>query len=475
MRARAAWHRDLVHLFLLRPLLWAFFGITVRGREHLAGLARFILVSNHNSHLDTPVLYACLPRQQIGHTRPVAAYEYFSRSPHLLQIIDALFRPVWIDRTQHSGQALTQMQQALEDGDNLLLFPEGTRGDAGVLQRFRSGVGKLVAENPQIPVVPVYLQGPERALPRRTRMPLPLWQHVTFAPPQLLSGSSDDVTSQLWRTLQQMESAAAEARRQRPRRRAPVFTAAVLGIDGSGKSTLAAALARTTSATERSCVISDRLETFEFGAPRAMQPVVTEALRQWMASRAKSAHSLGGYKLPKLAELLLRDHLLDEATRWYRPDSIFIDGMPLLNLCAWSVLYRPNSLDASTCASLLAILSHQRSVSTRGDSIYREFPELGYLRRLGRDHLHMPSAVIFLDVPPAACMGRIRARGEQLQLHETEEKLTQLRAAYHLVCSVLEREWKLPLRILTGDRGREEVVAEAEAWIRTTREAMHHG
>ena len=64
-----------------------------------------------------------------------------------------------------------------------------------------------------------------------------------------------------------------------------------------------------------------------------------------MGKKAKSANKLSSYKLPKIAELFLRDHLLIEVDRWYRPRFIFQDGSPLLNLLAWANLYNKSNLD----------------------------------------------------------------------------------------------------------------------------------
>ena len=125
--------RLIVHLILLRPLLWAIFGVNVRGREHLVGLERFVLISNHNSHLDTLLLYAALPAQQVLNTHPVAASDSFSKSRWLLRTVDFLFRPIWVDRDNQPARALPNIQAVLDQGRNVILFPEGTRGEPGRL------------------------------------------------------------------------------------------------------------------------------------------------------------------------------------------------------------------------------------------------------------------------------------------------------------------------------------------------------
>ncbi len=455
--------RALTHLLIFRPALKLIFGVNVRGRENLDGLDRFIIVSNHNSHLDTLLLFAMLPAGQIARTHPVAAKDYFSKSRVLFALVRFLFRPVWVDREAEAGQALPEIQSLLDAGENIILFPEGTRGEPGELAPFRKGIGKIAAANPQIPVLPVFLEGPERALPRKAPFPLPMWNHVTLAPPQRLRGRAEDITKSLQATLESLESVTKASRSSRPELRGPVRVTALLGIDGSGKSTLSRMLAEEYSLSDSACLISDELVLYEAGLPRDFQPLMIEKLRRWVSAQAKQASSLARYKIPKLAELLLRDRLLTEAQRWYRPRRIFMDGMPLLNLTAWAVLYKEDAFNEGTMAKVLRLLSGESELF-KDDPIFEQFSELGALRKLHLDRMALPDAVIFSDVPAAVCVERIASRGEARQVHETEEKLARLREGYLLLCRVLERDFDMPVLILDGNRPLETVFAEARAF-----------
>jgi len=452
------WLALLIHLLVLRPFLHLAFGLNARGRSNLPERGPFILAANHNSHLDVFVIVASLPLRLVTRTHVVAAGDYFARHRVPFAILDFLLKPVWIDRKSGSRDPLVRMNTLLEAGESIIIFPEGTRGTAGRMGGFQRGVGKLALDHPEAPLLPVYLRGAERAMPRESSMPVPLWQHVTFGPPQRIVGGSKDVTRVLRENIQALERSATAMRhvRRADRGHAPVI--AVLGIDGSGKSTLSRRLALDGSHRGRTCLIGDRLELFTAGEPGPSQPLLKEKLRRWVSAQAKDARSLARYKVPKLAELLLRDALLGEARRWYGPDAIFMDGSPILNMTAWSVLYRPELMSVGFCSRAVAILSGETGGAAALD---REFPELRVMKRLGLARLKLPDAVIFLDVEPHVAMERIRCRGEKMQVHETEEKLARLREAYLMVVQAVAEAPGLPAVVLDGGRDPEAVVADA--------------
>ncbi len=455
----------LVHLLVLKPLLHLIFGLNVRGRENLPARGPCILAANHNSHLDILVIYAALPVRLIGTAHVVAAHDYFARHGFLFAIVNFLFQPVWVDRESATSDCMARMCAYLDEGESIIIFPEGTRGEAGQLGHFQCGVGKLAASHPEVPLLPVFLHGTERALPRKASLPLPIWQQVSIGPAQQLAPGISDTTEILRESIFALgRSEVASRHKRRPNRHQP-FVIAVLGIDGSGKSTLSRRLSVDLDRDARTCLIGDSLELFSGGVPRAAQPLLKEKLRRWVSAQAKDAKSLARYKIPKLTELLLRDALLGEAKRWYGPDLIFMDGSPILNMTAWSILYRPELMSADFCAKAMAILAGRVSGK---DPLFQEFPELRVMKRLGLTRLSVPDAVIFLDVPPAVSMDRINSRGEKMQVHETEEKLGRLREAYLLVVEATRDRMGLPTFVLDGDRDLNSIAAEAQHVVEVT-------
>ncbi|HFO6430573.1 TPA: lysophospholipid acyltransferase family protein, partial [Escherichia coli] len=71
-------------------------------------------------------------------------------------------------------------EQALREGKTLILFPEGTRGEPGVLAPLKSGVWHLSQRMPEVPIIPVGLRGTERVMAKGNRIPLPLFIDVNI-------------------------------------------------------------------------------------------------------------------------------------------------------------------------------------------------------------------------------------------------------------------------------------------------------
>ena len=465
MRAErvAAFVRVFIHLLVLRPLVRLYCGVHVSGSAHLHELPRFILIANHNSHLDVLLLYSLLPARDIVRTHAVADELYFARHPMVFALVNFLLQPVWIRRGQagRHDDPLREIRERIERGHNIILFPEGTRGHPGEMQAFRSGLGRLVQQIPSVLIVPVFLSGPERVLPKGSLVPLPFWSQVLIGPPQFCTGSPRDTTRHLENTLIELSRSGAARRNPRKRRRlTPAPTLAVLGIDGSGKSTVSRLLAQRLSIQGSACLVSDRLDFYEQGEPKPLQPLVLEEARRMLGRHAKGAKSLASYKIPKLAELVLRDRLLCDVNRWYAPRLVIQDGSPLLNMAAWVALYGRENLDDETLAKAIAVLAGEKVGLSRDDAVFRQIPELAVLSRLGLTHLQLPTLLVLLDLPANVAQARITIRGGPRQPHETEEKLGRLREAYQRVVRITALKWNIPAMAVEGDRPLEEALAK---------------
>ncbi|MCQ0090794.1 1-acyl-sn-glycerol-3-phosphate acyltransferase [Roseovarius sp. M141] len=150
-----------------------------------------IYFANHNSHGDFVLVWTVLPRALRRRTRPVAGADYWLTSRLKSFIGRDVFNAVLIDRNPDTRAAdpVTQMSNALTAGDSLILFPEGTRntGDQRLLP-FKSGLFHLAAQNPDIDMVPVWIENLNRVMPKGAHVPIPLICTVTFGAPIRLEG-----------------------------------------------------------------------------------------------------------------------------------------------------------------------------------------------------------------------------------------------------------------------------------------------
>jgi 1-acyl-sn-glycerol-3-phosphate acyltransferase len=137
------------------------------GRDKLKRLrAPVILVANHGSHMDTPVILAALPRRLRKHTVVAAATDYFYRNRVVAALVSLFFNTVPMDR-QGGGlekQAAGHVERLLDRGWNLLLYPEGTRSRSGGTGRLRRGAAVLAARH-HVLIVPIRVTGTRSAMP----------------------------------------------------------------------------------------------------------------------------------------------------------------------------------------------------------------------------------------------------------------------------------------------------------------------
>lgn len=149
--------------------------------------AQRIYYANHSSHGDFVLLWASLPPELRARTRPVAGMDYWGNGGLRGFIINRVFHGVLIDRTRgaEGGNPLEPVEQALADGDSLILFPEGTRNlDEEVrLLPFKSGIYHLSKAHPQVELVPVWLDNLSRVMPKGRALPLPLLCTLSFGAP----------------------------------------------------------------------------------------------------------------------------------------------------------------------------------------------------------------------------------------------------------------------------------------------------
>ena len=184
---------------IVRPIIAIVFGLNVRHRERLPARGPCIIVANHNSHLDTMVLMSLFALRQLPRLRPVAAADYFLRSPLLGWFSTEVVGIIGIDREarRRGCDPLRAPSEALARGDILILFPEGSRGGPEKLAEFKKGVWYLAASHPEVPVIPCFMHGLGKSLPKGAALPVPLFLDVFVGEPLEWRDSRDDYMREL--------------------------------------------------------------------------------------------------------------------------------------------------------------------------------------------------------------------------------------------------------------------------------------
>lgn len=167
---------------LVRPILLVVIGLHVRRRHLLPTSGPAILVANHNSHLDTMMLMLLFSSKTRRIVRPVAAADYFMRNRLLAwfatRIVGILpLRRNAIGKTSDGPRRdpLQVVTDALDRGEIVILFPEGTRGEPEQLSEFRNGAAHLVRKRPEVLVTPVFIHGLGKVLPKGEALLVPFF------------------------------------------------------------------------------------------------------------------------------------------------------------------------------------------------------------------------------------------------------------------------------------------------------------
>lgn len=182
--------RQLFFLLVVRPLLALVIGLNVRHPERLPREGPALVVANHNSHLDVFVLLSLFPPGLLPRLRAVAAADYFLRHRVLAWFSRRVVGIIPIERQPHGvhRDPLAPIEAALDRGQIVILFPEGTRGEPETLGRLRSGIAHLLQRRPRLLATPVFLQGLGKSLPRGEALLVPFFCDVAVGEPFAWNG-----------------------------------------------------------------------------------------------------------------------------------------------------------------------------------------------------------------------------------------------------------------------------------------------
>lgn len=164
-------------LDLFRPavhaLSRAYFGLQLRGVEHIPADGPLVIAPNHQTYADPPLV-------TIPVRRPVhyMAWDQLFEIPVFNRFIRML-RAFPVDIDARDARATREAVRLLQGGAALMIFPEGERTADGRLRRFKQGAFRL-AVSQGAPVMPVTITGGDRAWPPGRVLPRPGRITITY-------------------------------------------------------------------------------------------------------------------------------------------------------------------------------------------------------------------------------------------------------------------------------------------------------
>ena len=175
-------------LDLWRPLFYglcrAYFGLELRGVEHIPAQGALIIAPNHQTYADPPLVTIPVPR-------PVhyMAWRRLFEIPLFGRAIRAL-RAFPVDLESRDWRALRAAVRLLRAGEAVMIFPEGGRSVDGSIGAFKSGTFRLAAQL-GVRVLPVTIDGGHACWPPHRRWPRPGRITITYHPPVVADPSLD--------------------------------------------------------------------------------------------------------------------------------------------------------------------------------------------------------------------------------------------------------------------------------------------
>ncbi len=200
--------RRFLLVAIIRPFIRGVVGLDVVGQRNLPKRGPAIIAANHNSHIDIMLLLCLFPARSLHLVRPVAAADHFlkgSVSRWLsLKIIGII--PVKRRGIRRGDDVLGGCKEALAREEILIIFPEGSRGEAEEMADFKAGIARLAEAFPDAPVYPVYLQGAGRVLPKGSRTLVPFNCSAVVGEPFKWCGVKADYMERLRKTMDTLKN-----------------------------------------------------------------------------------------------------------------------------------------------------------------------------------------------------------------------------------------------------------------------------
>ena len=187
--------KRLFYLIVLKPIVYFCLGLNVRNAQNLPKEGPCIIISNHNSHLDTIVLMTLFSTRNMLKISPVAAADYFLKNKLLAWFSLNILNIIPLNRKVQKTAQKTfyeELDSRLKDNSIVIFYPEGSRGEPDKMAEFKSGIAHIAKLHPEVPIIPVYMEGLGMVLPKGEAIFVPAICTVIVEEPIYYNGEKED-------------------------------------------------------------------------------------------------------------------------------------------------------------------------------------------------------------------------------------------------------------------------------------------
>lgn len=178
-------------LGFMKPAIAIYGSPKVVGADRLTDIkSPVVFAANHHSHADTTLLLATIPSHLREDLVIAAGADYFFPNKFAAAVSALFIGAIPIERHRLSKLSIANTMKAVEKGRNLLIFPEGGRSPDGWGRKHRPGAAFL-SKRTDAPVVPVYIEGTGRILPKGKNWPTRSPCAVVFGRPLRIEPDED--------------------------------------------------------------------------------------------------------------------------------------------------------------------------------------------------------------------------------------------------------------------------------------------
>ncbi|MEI7989169.1 MAG: lysophospholipid acyltransferase family protein [Chloroflexota bacterium] len=156
--------------------------LTIIGLDNLPLTGACIMVTNHLSVLDAPLIFVCLQRKDLA---VLVAKKHYKNL--FFRFIASQAKVIWIDRFILEVKPLKEISTYLKNGGIIGIAPEGTRSRTYQMIEAKTGAAYLASLSPDAPIIPIAISGSDGAVPKLLRLARPKIS-IQFGTPFRLPG-----------------------------------------------------------------------------------------------------------------------------------------------------------------------------------------------------------------------------------------------------------------------------------------------